>query len=177
MNGDLDTFYNKILNIRQIRNREEKIKEIVLAVKKEISNYTTDYSGLCKLASSNISTLLNDSGIQNKVINTRDLFGNDVYEHEFIICYFYEDGMQYILVDATFSQFVFDHQSLNHSALKDWPSTILSASENGQKLLNQLLCDGYTFIDDEKIKLYFHSLGIHNEITIASLLEDPKRIR
>ena len=176
MPNNIDDFYNKILNIRKMSNIAEKIGEIVTSVKKEILNYTTDYSGLCKLASHNISDSLNNLGIQNKVINTRDLFGNEVYEHEFIICYFYENGMNYVLIDATFSQFVFNGKTLNNYALKKWPSKVLSASENGQDLLEQLLEKGYTFIDNQKLKLYFNSFGINcHELTIESLLESNQK--
>lgn len=170
MSKELNQLYNRILNLKG-ENIEDNINFIISEIKKEIDSYNLDYSGLCKLISNNLSIKLNEKGIHNKIINLKTLF--DAYEHEFVICFYYFNGDHFLLIDPTYSQFVNNkNQQLRENILNNWPGDILNSTQEGQKILNDLLQKGYIELTEENLRLYLNSFGISSLISIEDLMEE-----
>ena len=168
MANNLQNFYNQILNLRKDLDINDKIQMVIDTIKSEINLYFSDYIGLCKLASNNLSVLLNENHIQHKVINLKEIFGEDVYEHEFIISYYYFNEMQYFLIDITYSQFLKrDGEKIRDNFL-DWPGEILCSTEEGKN--DSLLVKGFQKISDLDLKLYLESFGIFSAVSIDELI-------
>lgn len=84
----INEFYYKILNIR---NSSMNISQILQKndeeLNKEYSNI--EKTQMCKVFANNISKILSDNNIDNRILNTKDEFG--VYEHEVVLCRGKED--------------------------------------------------------------------------------------
>lgn len=170
MKKDLKEFYYNLLNIGNSEVSEQDIALIIQKIKEETNYYTSDYTGLCKVLSNNISIELNQKKIRNQIFNLAELF--DAYEHEFVICCLYSEKVNYILIDLTFAQFVESKNLSLLNKLEQWPSNFLKRTEIGKKILQDLLTRGYTYIDDEILKTYLASFGINcPKLTIEKLMD------
>lgn len=154
----MNDFYESILNIRNY-NPEDVLKGINTIVFEEVEdarNYTDSMQGLCKVLSNNIKIRLDELKLNNMLVNLRN-YGS-VIDHEFIISSFKDKNkkVNYILIDATYSQFVKNDD--NPYKLTEYPAILLQNSN--LDLLNSLLNKGFSLIDEESFKNYINSFGL-----------------
>jgi hypothetical protein len=91
-----------------------------------------------------------------RILNTQEILNS--YEHIFIIaCYKEQEKLNYILIDPTYEQFCEQQGRILMSTFENWPSTVLCKTEKGKSLLNNLLTNGYSAIDEVDVKLYLGS--------------------
>ena len=171
MNEEFLNFCHSILNIR--KNDDEIIIQIVKKNKKELEEKTDDVSGFCKFIANNISIDLTSNHIRHTILNTKELIGG--YEHVFILV---KSLNNYILIDPTYIQFKERKETVLNSKLDNWPASELLKSEQGQKIYEELIKLGFTFIDDDSFKLYLSSFNKNikfdkslDELTIGELLK------
>lgn len=163
---DLHSFYQSILNLRQ-NDAFEPIKNIVSNEQTKLSNYTDDVTGYCKYIASQIETSLNKVNIYTYWIDLNDLASID---HVILIAeYMTNNKVKRILIDPTYKQFT---KSANTKLikLKEWPSERLD-----KDILNDLLTDGITKIDDNNFKNYLNSFGTTNfDVSLDDYLLEQK---
>ena len=155
----MDNFYYNLLNIGKEKLADQKYFDIVNRIIEEetnnlkIDNY--DLKQMRKIISTNIDFRLQELNISSKIINTKTLF--NIFEHQFIISSYInlEGKINYVLIDPTYVQFInkneYDYKTVT-------PVDILKKEEKGKKLLDNLLCLGFSIIDDDDIKLYISSI-------------------
>jgi len=151
-------FYESILNITKYDKKdallllEKTIKSEVCEVRK----YVNEMSGLCKVISNNIKIKLNDLNFKVYMVNIKELFP-ELKEHVFLISSFKDSdsNLNYFLIDTTYGQFCYEENKILLDPFKSWPSENLKKSN--EKLLNELLSNGYSFIDDNSFKEYLGS--------------------
>ena len=151
--SDLNSFYNSILNLRQI-DVFDTIKNIVLEEKTKLSNYTNDLTGFCKYIASQIEDRLIKENIRTYWIDLNDI--TDIDHVVLITEYMWQSKITRVLIDPSYSQFTKDdkHQLVG---LKEWPSERLD-----KNILNDLLTTGVTKLDDNKFQNYLNSFGENN---------------
>lgn len=158
MSKDLHSFYYDILNISKKNNNKELdvISDIVSHNKIELLNIAGSVEGLCKVIANNMSVELNKNAVMHWVLNTKDILNS--YEHVFIVACFKQDNdLKYVLLDPTYEQFVTKENHVLLSSFTSWPSLILTKTDQGKKLLQNLLNKGYSDIDETDINLYLGS--------------------
>jgi len=156
--NDLNKFYYDILNIRKPSVNYNLIKEIVNKKTNELLKRTNDISGLCKVIALFVLEELNKLNIRTLEFNIKDLCELN-YEHVFLISYYKEnDEIKYILIDPTYTQFVKTKGFLNPK-FNAWPSEILSKTEKGTKILESLVGNGCSLVENEDVNLYLNSFG------------------
>jgi len=154
--NDLNSFYYDLLNISKRSNTLDTINNIVSQNRKELKDVGGSIDGLCKVAANNISLELHGKNIMHRILNTKEIL--NCYEHVFIIaCYKEQEKLNYILIDPTFEQFYEQQGRILLSSFENWPSTVLCKTEKGKILLNNLLTNGYSIIDEVDVKLYLGS--------------------
>lgn len=161
----MDSFYYNLLNIgKKNLTEEEYINNIVDVIKKETEisrKYNKDLERLCKVISTNINSHLKELNIDSKIVNTKELF--NAYEHQFILSSYKDkdNNINYYLIDPTYSQF-------KHKDEYDfdviYPSDILNKTNEGKELLNNLLNNGYSKINDNDLKRYIGSILYEEDI-------------
>lgn len=130
------------------------LKQIVKNVKEEINGAgVSSMDGLCIYCAHNIGCDLMEFGIDFDRVDTVDYLIN--YSHQFLIVYGL-DGKCY-LVDPTYSQFLKRNETL--VCFEKWPSEILEKSDNGKRLLNNLLVDGCSEVLESDVDLYLNSFS------------------
>ena len=137
----INEFYYKILNIRNSSiNISQILQKTMEELNKEYSNI--EKAQMCKVFANNISKILSDNNIDNRILNTKAEFG--VYEHEVVLCRGKEDGkIKYFLIDYTFSQFFSSNkyfEIINNSRRNDF--------------FNKLLRNGYVEVNNDEIIRY-----------------------
>lgn len=153
MNNDLKSFYYNILNIRKDNYSLDIIKEEIIKMKQYITDNKIDTERMCIAISRLLSNKLEERGISNKVINTKELF--DCYEHEFILAHYKNNvDIECILIDLTYSQFESKNKKLITDKMSKFPAEILKESH----ILNDLLQDGYSAVNDQEFKTYLYSI-------------------
>lgn len=156
----MNDFYYNLLNIgAPKRNYEQHIDFISKIIRNEvldIENYVDNKEGLCKVASYNISSSLKENKYKFYLCNINELFENSI-DHAFIITNFMDEKnkIHYILIDATFSQFINNDKQLYK--LQNWPSDILDKTLNGKVIKDSLIQKCMIEIDDELLKCYLGS--------------------
>lgn len=129
------------------------LKGFVNRVKNEIKSVGVDsMDGLCIYCAHNIGCDLMEMGIDYDRLDIEDLTGVP-YSHQFLIVYMDD----YYLVDPTYLQFEEKNESL--ILFKEWPAKVLSQTKEGRNLLNNLLNDGYSKINQNDINLYLNSFN------------------
>ena len=145
--------YDMLKNISGKNNEELLIKSI--ANVKEILNGLTE-ERMCKVYSSFLLKELNTQHVPARLINTLDLGLN--YEHVFVLVPSNDTG--YFLIDLTFSQF----------------------NKQSEKL-NELLVNGYQYIDDMSLNDYLNIIeknSFNEKISVDNIfydLEKPNKNR
>lgn len=167
--SDLNSFYYDLLHIDKSLNYQ-KVQRIVQEDIKNISNHTTTSDGLCKVYANNISISLTESNIDNMIINLNSISDCN-YDHEFVIATIKEqqDSLSFVLIDPSYSQFENQEDKILRDIFTNWPSDILSSSEGGRKMLEDLKEQGLTIIDDNKLDLYVSSFGFNNQKSLNDL--------
>lgn len=167
--SDLNSFYYDLLHIDKSSNYQ-KVQRIVQEDIKNISNHTTTSDGLCKVYANNISISLTESNIDNMIINLNSISDCN-YDHEFVIATIKEqqDSLSFVLIDPSYSQFENQEDKILRDIFTNWPSDILSSSEGGRKMLEDLKEQGLTIIDDNKLDLYVSSFGFNNQKSLNDL--------
>lgn len=166
--SNLDSFYTNILNIRK-NNYEEILKEIVLKNKKELILNNSSLEGLCKvLANSIIDDLKAYPGITINVLDLNELIGVD---HVSLIDSFYQNALKRYLVDPSFTQFTkSDNKKL--IGFNKWPSELID-----KEILNNLLMNGLTPIDDYVLNNYLNSfLEFKENFSLEETIKAKKNI-
>lgn len=133
--------FDKILNINSV-NKEDVIKECIKITNDKLNGLTKER--MCKVYSNYIYNELKNKNVLSKIINTKDL--GYKYEHEFVIVPInYNDKTNY-LIDLTYSQFL-----------------------NNNEAFNDLLNNGYQFVNEEDLKNYLKtSLRENNDINFTN---------
>lgn len=143
--------------------KEERMKSIVKTYMDEISSYTEDYDGLCRVFANNIMLDLNKRNIDSKIINLLDL-GVDL-DHEFIMSNF--DDKIY-LIDPSFRQFCDSGRGLSNKFV-DYPGNVLEKDENGLLVKRSLLDTGVLYVENDEFDIYVNSfveaLGNKNDLS------------
>ena len=161
----MDRFYYDLLNIgkkktndTEFNNKLNRIIEEETELSKKIN---PDLDRLCKVISININDRLKDLNIDSKIINTKNIY--DMYEHQFVLSSYIDqnDNVNYVLIDPTYSQFK-DKGEYAFKAI--YPTDVLSKSEEGKILLDNLMCLGYSKIDDNDLKRYIGSIMYEEDI-------------
>ncbi len=148
---------------------ERIIDKVVGDVKKEITaTNVQEMDALCRYASHNISYDLSSLGVENVVEDISEVT-TIPYSHSFVIVKTFEGPVLYYLIDITYSQFV-PAKNKQLRIFDAWPSEELKKSQSGELLLNRLLENGYSQVDDKLLSLYLKSFDPHVEIIFT--LED-----
>ena len=166
--SNLDSFYTNILNIRK-NNYEEVLKEIVLKNKKELTQNNSSLEGLCKVLANNIMNDLKAyPGMTINVLDLNELIGVD---HVALIVSFYQNGLKRYLVDPSFTQFTkTDNKTL--IGFDKWPSELIA-----KEILNNLLMNGFTPIDDYILNNYLNSfLEFKENFSLEETIKAKKNI-
>ena len=166
--SNLDSFYTNILNIRK-NNYEEVLKEIVLKNKKELTLNNSSLEGLCKVLANNIMNDLKAyPGMTINVLDLNELIGVD---HVALIVSFYQNGLKRYLVDPSFTQFTkTDNKTL--IGFDKWPSELIA-----KEILNNLLMNGFTPIDDYILNNYLNSfLEFKENFSLEETIKAKKNI-
>lgn len=152
MDKNLNEFYFDILNIGK-NNDIDKIKLAVVKERKILESKNISETGLCKVLSNLIYNDLRESNIACSIINTFEIFG--CYEHEFVLASTKKEGkINYVLIDLTYGQFSNNGDNTLNRHFKHFPSEYLSKTVLLEELLNQ----GYSFVDEEKFQEYLYSI-------------------
>lgn len=148
--NELEKFYSSILNIRNNDNRN-LIVNIVKDEKQKLLNEVGCLDGFCKYVASQIEEKLRNANITTYLIDLSSLMSID---HVFLIAeYKSENNLKRLLIDPTFSQFVKD-KNKQLISLRKWPSDNLDYN-----IVNDLLKDGVTDIDEDKFNEYLNSFS------------------
>ena len=166
--SNLDSFYTNILNIRK-NNYEEVLKEIVLKNKKELTQNNSSLEGLCKVLANNIMDDL--KAYPGMTINVLDLNESIGIDHVALIVSFYQNGLKRYLVDPSFTQFTkTDNKTL--IGFDKWPSELIA-----KEILNNLLMNGFTPIDDYILNNYLNSsLEFKENFSLEETIKAKKNI-
>lgn len=161
----MDKFFYDLLNIRKSNMSYDDYSNILnKIIEEEVSTSKKDNPNLdllCKVISNNIYLRLKEERIDSKIVNTKELL--DIYEHQFVLSSYVDldDNINYILIDPTYNQFrhkdEYDFEVI-------YPVDILNESIEGTNLLNNLLRQGYSKIDDNDLKRYIGSLMYERDI-------------
>lgn len=164
--SDLYNFYQSILNIRK-QDQFNTIKNIVLEERQKLNNITNDVSGFCKIIASQIEEKLKNANITTYWLDLNNIISID---HVILIAeYMTDTGIKRILIDPTYQQFT---KMDNHKLIKlqEWPSTRLD-----KNILNDLLTDGITEINEARFQNYLNSFGEYNlDISLDNYLLEQK---
>lgn len=161
----MDRFYYDLLNIGKKKTSELDYTNLLNRIIEEETSYikykNPTLDRVCKVVSININDRLKELNIDSKIINTKELY--DMYEHQFILSSFIDldNNINYYLIDPTYSQFK-DKGEYAFDAI--YPTDILSKTEEGKKLLDSLMCLGYSKIEDNDLKRYIGSLMYESDI-------------
>lgn len=161
----MDRFYYDLLNIGKKKTNVLDYTNLLNRIIEEETSYmkvdNPTLDRVCKVVSTNINDRLKELNIDSKIINTKELY--DMYEHQFILSSFIDldNNINYYLIDPTYSQFK-DKGEYNFKAI--YPTDILSKTEEGTKLLDNLMCLGYSKIEDNDLKRYIGSLMYETDI-------------
>ena len=167
MNDNLKSFYYSILNIRKYDSSLDIIKEEIEKLKKYLEENEIDTEHMCIAISRLLSNKLEERGISNKVINTKELF--DCYEHEFILAHYNKgEDIECILIDLTYSQFDSKNKKLITDKMNKFPTEILKESN----VLSNLLQDGYSVVNDQEFKTYLYSIHQNENLINEFSLDD-----
>ena len=128
----------------------EQIKMTALMEKEMIPNL--DPEGLCIYFAHNIGISLDEQNIPFKQMEISDYI-NSNYKHVFLIAD-YDD--KHCLIDPSFGQFV-KRENEKIVTFKQWPSEILKSTKEGTRILNDLIKDGVTAVNEEDVKIYLSS--------------------
>ena len=167
-------FYETMLNIQKwdpnqvISILERSIKLEML----EVNQYTKDYEGFCKAFANNLYNKLNSYGFNVKMINLSELY-REMKQHLFLILSYQDldSHFNYILIDPTYEQFLKKERTQSPLYYEAWPSEILQ--NINPNLLNNLLKDKYSFINDKYIQDYLRSFTNKEvNINLESILLD-----
>lgn len=133
----------------------ETVIDVVNKVKLELME-AENTDGLCYYACNNVCYDLDKLGIYAEMFNIREMAEVD-YDHYFILTK-ENDKTKNILIDLTFSQF----RKQDNSELRffdSWPLEELENSNQGKALANNLLNQGFSFIDNDDFYLYLRSFN------------------
>ena len=142
-----------------------ELKPIVDKVKKEIEK-APEIDGLCFYAANNLKYDLDSENIESEIFNIRDLADID-FDHYFILAKLDND----YLIDLTYSQFA-RKKGMNIRFFDNWPEEVLKSTKEGEQLLNNLIKDGYSLINDDLFYQYIHSFN--EKIEPFFTIEDVK---
>lgn len=162
-----EEFYYKLLNIKQNNNPLNTIKNII---KKNVKETNTDnLEGLCKYFANNIKIDLQENNISVKKFDIKDFINID-YSHEFLIAFYFDQEMKYILIDPTYKQFL-KTENKKLISFNNWPSEVL-INLDGEELLNNLLTNHYSFITKKDLILYLKSFDNYvNDINFEEIIK------
>lgn len=153
----MDRFYYDLLNIGKKKTSNLDYTNLLNRIIEEETSYikreNPTLDRVCKVVSTNINNRLKELNIDSKIINTKEIY--DMYEHQFVLSSFVDldNNINYYLIDPTYSQF------------KDiYPTDILKRTIEGKKLLDSLMCLGYSKIEDNDLKRYIGSLMYESDI-------------
>ena len=141
----INEFYYKILNLNPFNNDIEKeIKESINQITNSIRKTNHNLERLCKVVSNNLSILLSNKKIDNRIINLKN-FG--LYEHEVIICRnMVNDQINYYLIDPTFNQFRNYYPYNNLMKIN-------------KQIFNNIITEGYTKINNQTFNHYLQAFN------------------
>lgn len=167
----MDRFYYDLLNIGKMKtNYDDYFKNIEKIIEEETCLAKKDNPSLdrlCKVISNNINIRLKELNYDSKIVNTKEIY--DMYEHQFILSSYIDnnDNMNYVLIDPTYKQF-------------NYQANILKVKEDGNLLLNNLLNNGCSIINDNDLKRYIGSI-MHEDninkidITISDIVLERRK--
>ena len=113
----------------------------------KVSNVES-FDGLCYFFSNNVMCDLLEQGFNVLMLNIRDY--TDVnYDHYFLVA-----NHEY-LIDLTYSQFLPKEGKIRF--FEDFPANILSKSQDGKIILNELINNYYIKLKDNYLNLYLGS--------------------
>ena len=164
---NLDLFYYRLLHLNQPKDSMHILQEQVERMREYMHINHIETTGMCKAMSNLVYNNLNDMGISCSLLNTYDLF--NCYEHEFVVAnLMVESGIEYILIDITYSQFLPKEKEKLSEYFKFFPTELLK----GNHMLNDLLEKGYSLIDEEDFQLYLYSIHQNKEQMHQICLQD-----
>lgn len=151
-------FYYRILNIGGNNI------DLVDIINKVISDFMDEYGvgldsvGLCKVASSVLSEKFKEFGVEETILNTKELFG--FYEHEAVLVRNMEnDKLNYYLVDLTFKQFL-NTGGVLRDFFHEYPADkLMNYGKEELMFCNDLLKYGYSKVDKKLVSSYFSSFS------------------
>lgn len=149
--GNINEFYNSILNIRNV-DKEENIIEIISSEKEKLLKQTNNLVGFCKYLASAIELRLRQNQIRTYLLDLNEIVFVD---HVSLIAeYNYGGKLKRFLIDPTFIQFV-KQENLKLIKLKNWPSDKI----NEPKMVLDFLEKGMTEIDDNLFNKYINAFS------------------
>jgi len=177
----VDRFYYDLLNIGKKKTSELDYINLLNRIIDEETSYmkleNPTLDRVCKVVSTNINERLKELNFDSKIINTRKIY--DMYEHQFVLSSFIDldNNVNYYLIDPTYSQF---RNKGEYAFEAIYPTDILSETEEGKKLLDSLMCLGYSKIEDDDLKRYIGSLMYESDInkidiTISDLVLERRK--
>lgn len=165
--NNIDDFYNSILNIRLQENT--KVKDLVQGITKnaveEVKKVAPTLDGFCKFLASEIQEKLDQNGIRNYWIDLNELVNVD---HVVLIAeYRTTMGMQHILIDPSFQQFV-KQENKKLIKLDNWPSEKIK----DKNMVEDLIKTGVAELDERRWSDYVTGFTEHSQnITLNNLLK------
>lgn len=110
--------------------------------------------GLCIYMATNIHLELENQGISSEIFNIED-YTDVTYHHVFVMAK-NQINKNIYLIDPSYSQFL-PKKDQKLIAFDKWPAEVLSETENGQILLDNLLTSGYSLVNKDDITAYLNS--------------------
>ena len=158
--GNINDFYNSILNIRDY-DYSQLIEKITIEQRDKILQRVSELTGLCKYIADQIDIELKKAGLKTYLIDLNSI-GVD---HVFLIAeYKYKNVIRRVLIDPTYIQFVkTDNRKL--IGFHKWPGDILNTD-----ILKDLVQKGMTFIDNERFQNYLNSFGYKATMSLDDFL-------
>lgn len=157
----MDEYLELLFNIKYYDHESvmKEMKKIVYEELCDVLEYSSNTEGLCKLVCNNIKCRLDEINLKSKIINTGDF---NKPEHEFIIVTFKDtrEKVNYVLIDATYRQFIKRNGKLLH--YNEWPAALLKTSN--EELLNDLISCGCSIINSNSFKDYLNSFEIDSSL-------------
>ena len=158
----MNDLHFRMLNLKANNNALGVIQDSL----KEIVNDDLDHDGMCIVYALMIHENLDNQGVLNRIIKTKD-YGLS-YEHEAILAY---TGKEYILIDPTYDQFIKKDNRVLYGHFKEFPGEVLK--KTNPELHNNLLENKYSEINDQDLLDYFKAIDQENlieEIKISDII-------
>lgn len=162
---DINNFYYKLLNINQKEtNIEPIIARVINFELQTLLSQVKEVDGFCMYLTCNIGETLTKAGVNISYQNISDILNIDYVHHFLIANTIINDEIKYYLIDPSYTQFLKKEKHLLTDKFKEWPGEVLKTTILGQKVLEKLVKDGYTMIDEIGMQLYLGSFINESDI-------------